>query len=75
MHFKSLQGENLFDSDFDRRLIKAIYKERGRKNNDGNLVYFSRNSKAVQKGVANRFINEEKDALNMLDISLTNIEN
>lgn len=55
------------DSDFNRKLIKAVYAERGRKNNNGVLVYFSRNSANVQKGVANRFINEEKDALKMLD--------
>lgn len=54
------------DVDFDRRLIKAIYAERGRKNPNGTMAYFSKNSPAVQKSAANRFINEEKDALAML---------
>jgi LysM repeat protein len=51
----------------DRRLIVAIYAERGRRKADGNLVYFSRNSKAVQDGVARRFVDEERDALRMLE--------
>jgi hypothetical protein len=51
----------------DRRLIVAIYAERGRRSAAGNLVYFSRNSKAVQDGVARRFRDEERDALRMLD--------
>lgn len=54
------------DADFDAKLISAIYAERGRKNSDGVLVNFSRNSLKVQQGVANRFKQEEKDALNML---------
>jgi len=52
--------------DFDRLLIIAIYAERGRKRADGKLAYFPGSSLAVQKGVANRFKNEETDALNML---------
>ena len=51
----------------DRRLIGAIYAERGRRSAAGNLVYFARNSKAVQDGVARRFRDEERDALAMLD--------
>ena len=53
-------------SDFDKRLINAIYEERGRKLLDGGLKYFKSSSKDVQKGVANRFVNERKDALQML---------
>ena len=45
---------------------RAIYAERGKRNAKGNLAYFSRNSQAVQTGVANRFRNELKDALAML---------
>jgi hypothetical protein len=52
---------------FDRALIKAIYAERGRRNAAGELVYFSNNSAAVQAGVAKRFVDEERDALRMLD--------
>jgi murein DD-endopeptidase MepM/ murein hydrolase activator NlpD len=54
------------DAGFDEQLIRAIYAERGRKKADGNLVYFSRSSPNVQKGVANRFKNELNDALAML---------
>ncbi len=57
---------NVADPDFDRHLIQAIYAERGRKNAQGNLAHFSRNSRAVQQGVARRFIDEERDALRML---------
>jgi LysM repeat protein len=55
------------DPDFDRSLIVAIYGERGRKAPSGNLARFSRNSPEVQKGVAKRFRDEQKDALKMLD--------
>jgi len=54
------------DPSFDEQLIRAIYAERGRKKADGNLVYFSRSSPNVQKGVANRFKSELTDALAML---------
>jgi len=54
------------DPGFDEQLIRAIYAERGRQKADGTLAYFSRNSPAVQQGVANRFKNELKDALAML---------
>jgi LysM repeat protein len=57
----------LADREHDRRLIVAIYAERGRRRADGNLVYFANNSKAVQDGVARRFRDEERDALRMLD--------
>ena len=55
------------DLERDRQLIVAIYAERGRRNADGNLVYFSKNSKAVQDGVARRFVDEARDALRMLE--------
>jgi murein DD-endopeptidase MepM/ murein hydrolase activator NlpD len=54
------------DAGFDEQLIRAIYAERGRKKPDGNLIYFSKSSPNVQKGVANRFKNELNDALAML---------
>jgi LysM repeat protein len=54
------------DPSFDEKLIRAIYAERGRKKPDGNLAYFGKSSPSVQKGVANRFTNECKDALAML---------
>ena len=49
------RGINPSTPNFDESLIKAIYDERGRKLPNGDLAYFSRNSKDVQKGVANRF--------------------
>lgn len=65
----SLQAQGTMPSNgntFDRALMQAVYAERGRKNARGVLVYFSRNSEAVQRGVAKRFVNEAKDALAML---------
>ena len=55
------------DPDFDKQLISAIYAERGRKRPDGKLAYFPSSSLNVQKGVANRFKNEESDALKLLE--------
>lgn len=54
------------DASFDEQVIRAVYAERGRTKPDGSLVYFSKNSPNVQKGVANRFKNELNDALAML---------
>ena len=51
---------------YDKALIEAIYNERGRKKTNGDLVYFSKNSKKVQQGVASRFISESKKALKRL---------
>lgn len=51
----------------DRTLLTALYAERGRRSANGNLVYFSRCSRAVQEGVAARFRAELKDALATLD--------
>lgn len=62
----STLNSNPSDPSFDKQLIQAIYAERGRKKADGNLAYFSRSSPGVQAGVANRFNNEERDALTML---------
>ena len=56
------------DLDGDRRLIRAIYAERGRRGADGRLAHFPRvESVRVQQSLANRFVNEEQDALAMLD--------
>lgn len=54
------------DANYDELLIRAIYAERGKKKADGNLAYFSKSSKSVQTGVANRFKSELQDALKML---------
>jgi murein DD-endopeptidase MepM/ murein hydrolase activator NlpD len=57
---------NCSDPTYDKKLICAIYAERGRKKPDGNLVYFGKSSAGVQAGVAKRFQNEQADALAML---------
>ncbi|HSE30585.1 MAG TPA: LysM domain-containing protein [Pyrinomonadaceae bacterium] len=54
------------DPDFDKKLIIAIYAERGRVRADGKLAYFPSSSPNVQKGVASRFKSEQADALKML---------
>ena len=61
-----VQGVTPDSPSFDRELIKGIYAERGRRDASGMLVYFSGNSADVQKGVAQRFVREEADALQML---------
>ena len=61
-NIKTRPGAPSFDSDF----IKAIYGERGRKNPNGSLARFGRNSPKVQQGVAQRFRDEQRDALAML---------
>jgi hypothetical protein len=58
------------DRNFDREFIIAIYAERGRKNASGTLVHFSRNSPQIQKGVAARFVEEQRKALAMLEEEL-----
>ncbi len=50
----------------DEEIIKAIYAERGRTKPNGTLVHFSKNSKGVQKSVANRFVTEQREALAQL---------
>ena len=59
-------GINTDHPEFDKRFIVAIYAERGRKRADGKLAHFSGNRPDVQQGVANRFKNEQSDALKML---------
>jgi hypothetical protein len=51
----------------DAQIIRAIYAERGRNDEQGGLVHFKGNSEAVQKAVANRFVNELRDALAALE--------
>lgn len=50
----------------DAELIKAIYAERGRIDNQGKLVYFQRVADALKPSLTNRFQNELADALRML---------
>jgi hypothetical protein len=67
--FANMRADGTFDpnaADFDRNAIIAIYRERGRRSADGTLVYFSSSSAAAQAGIANRFKNEQRDALRML---------
>lgn len=63
----SAQGIDAGSPQYDRALINAIYDERGRRNGNGELAYFSSARADVQAGVANRFVNERADALNMLE--------
>lgn len=50
----------------DAEWIKAVYEERGRKDEHGKLVYFQRVSDALIPSLLNRFRNEAIDALRML---------
>lgn len=59
------------DPDYDRQALIAIYGERGRTDANGTLVRFRSASKDVQRGVARRFRNELKDALDMLKAEQT----
>ncbi len=62
------QGHTPSEGDaFDRALINAIYDERGRRSDNGGLAYFTSASAAVQTSVANRFAEERRDALTMLN--------
>ncbi|MBL8917994.1 MAG: LysM peptidoglycan-binding domain-containing protein [Myxococcaceae bacterium] len=47
----------------DEELIRAVYQERGKRTRGGELYYFTSSSADVQRGVANRFRNELRDAL------------
>lgn len=61
------QGIDASSPDYDRALINAVYDERGRRDGNGELAYFSSSRADVQAGVAQRFEDERRDALNMLD--------
>ncbi|MCA2981658.1 MAG: LysM peptidoglycan-binding domain-containing protein [Myxococcaceae bacterium] len=47
----------------DAEVITAVYAERGRRDAGGELAYFSSSSRAVQRGVAQRFVAERDEAL------------
>lgn len=61
----ALRGQNVARMS-DADIIRAIYAERGRKNAQGELAHFSRNSARVQQGVAGRFVEEQARALAQL---------
>ena len=44
----------------------VVYNGRGRKKTNSDLVYFSKNSKKSQQGVASKFIRESKKVLKRL---------
>jgi murein DD-endopeptidase MepM/ murein hydrolase activator NlpD len=50
----------------DEDVLAAVYGERGRKDADGQLHHFRKNSLDVQKSVAGRFVRELAEALQML---------
>jgi Type VI secretion system spike protein VgrG3-like, C-terminal len=54
----------------DEEIIRAIYAERGRKDESGGLTHFRGNSDEVQRAVARRFENELRDALEALSKEL-----
>jgi hypothetical protein len=62
---RALAGRDLSQlSDAD--LINAVYAERGRRDRNGELAWFSSSSRAVQAGVAQRFVEERAEALRSL---------
>lgn len=63
---KRLDGVDRKSADFDERLINAIYDERSKLNKDGNLAYFKSSAPDVQAGIKLRYVNERRDALEML---------
>jgi hypothetical protein len=64
---KELTKETKLADITDETLIKAIYAERGRKDNEGNLVYFKRVSEKWKPALSKRFVNECADALELLN--------
>ncbi len=50
----------------DEAIIRAVYAERGRKTPDGKLSRFKLVSDSWIPGLSKRFVNEERDALEML---------
>lgn len=67
--FNSMRAAGSFNPKaacFEMDAIKAIYAERGRKDASGVLINFSRNSPAVQAGVARRFESECREAISRL---------
>ncbi|WGS54703.1 lytic transglycosylase domain-containing protein [Paraburkholderia sp. D15] len=53
--------------DYDRKLIDAIYDERGKKNNAGKLIRFIHASQDQQDGVSRRYVAERPKALLQLE--------
>ncbi len=50
----------------DAEIIKLVYAERGRRDSDGNLRHFRGSSRAEQEDVSDRFVSEEREALEQL---------
>ena len=61
----ALKGKNISQMS-ESEIINAIYAQRSKKDSAGNLVYFSSSPRNIQKSVANRFVDEQADALAML---------
>lgn len=47
----------------DAEIIDAVYAERGKRDRNGELAYFSSSSRDVQRSIAQRFVDERSDAL------------
>ena len=59
-------GVRSFAGVSDADAIRAIYAARGRPSANGGLAHFSSSSPAIQRSVANRYTNEQRDALALL---------
>lgn len=64
--FKTAMGGRDPSKMTDKQIIDSVYAERGRKNSAGQLVHFRSSSPEFQRGIANRFQNERRDAQAML---------
>ncbi len=62
----ALKGKD-FNKLSDAEIINLIYDERGRKDDDGIMVYFPSSSKQTQKDVSARYVRERKLALKRLN--------
>ncbi len=63
----AIKGQNISQMS-ESQIINAIYTERSKTLDNGRLAYFKNTSDTgVIQGLKNRFVNERKDALNMLN--------
>ena len=63
---KELTKETKLADVADEALIKAVYAERGRKDDEGKLVYFKKVSEKWIPALAKRFESECADAIELL---------
>jgi hypothetical protein len=63
---KPLMGSTGINGVSDEEIIRAVYTERGRKDENGKLVRFKSVGEEIIPAIARRMENEMKDALEML---------